>query len=462
MRRRRWIVLVGLLAIVAAGCSGSDDGGASDEDTSEAADAGDTGDSGEDATEEDAGDDGAEDDGGDTGGDGGDGGGDVPDAPDFGVDGDTIRIGWLGDVTGPTAAAQGFNLEGAEAAVAYLNENGGVLGRQLELAVQDDQYNPETMATNFAAITADEPVLAITQCGNCVSLLPSFESTGVPLVSPPQTVDAQLEVPNVYNNLAHYGDEADAAVAYIADKVGSIEDANVAVVHLEVPSGSEWNAYIERTLEEQGGNYLGAMTINIGAPDYTGVVTQLSQMRANDGLNYVAFHGAPETGLGMISEMVTQGLTDVPMVGIHGLVGATIFQEGPPEAADLLAGAHSFLSPMDDCEMCATIRDFVAGTEWESAAVETNFADGWHEILIIAEAAERAAADAGELSWDTMNAALTSAPFDVGGLTCEVDWTSGNQSLCAAIFEWNGDFMQPVQPFEDYADVIDGEYDIAG
>ena len=461
MRTRRWIVLVGLLAIVAAGCSSSDDGGGE-----ESTDAGDTTEETSDATEADADDaadegDDTTDDSGDDAADGGDAGS-VPDAPDFGVDSDTIRIGWLGDVTGPTAAAQGFNLEGAEAAVAYINEQGGVLGRELELAVQDDQYNPETMATNFAAITSDNPVLSIIQCGNCVSLLPQFASTGIPLISPPQTVDAQLEVPNVYNNLAHYGDEADVAVAYIAEKVGAIEDANVAVVHLEVPSGAEWNAYIQQTLEEQGGNYLGAMTINIGAPDYTGVVTQLAQMRNNDDLNYVAFHGAPETGLGMISEMVTQGLTDVPMVGIHGLVGATIFQEGPPEAAELLAGAHSFLSPMDDCEMCATIRDFVAGTEWEDAAIETNFADGWHEVLIAAEAMERAAADAGELSWESMNAALTSAPFDTGGLTCEVDWTSGNQSLCAAVFEWNGDFMEPAKPFEEYTGDIDGEYGAGG
>lgn len=459
MRRRRWIVLVGLLAVVAAGCSGSDDADSSADESSEAsdtADAGDTGDSGDDeadATEEDGGDD----DGGDAGGDAS-----VPDAPDFGVDAETIRIGWMGDVTGPTAAAQGFNLQGSEAAVAWLNENGGILGRELELVVQDDQYNPETMATNFAAITSDDPVLAVTQCGNCVSLLPSFESTGIPLVSPPQTVDAQLEIPNVYNDLAHYGDEADAAVQYIGDEVGSVEDAVVAVVHLEVPSGAEWNAYIQQTVEDQGGTYLGAMTLNVGAPDYTGVVTQLSQMVDGDGLNYVAFHGAPEHGLGMISEMLTQGITDLPMVGIHGLAGATIFTEGPPEAADLLAGAHSFLSPMDDCEMCATIRDFVAGTEWEDAAVELNFADGWHEVAIIAEAAERAAADAGELSWDTMNAALTAEPFDTGGLTCDVDWTGGNQSLCAAIFKWNGEFMAPVQPFEAYADVIDGEYGAVG
>src|SRR5690606_34534109 len=136
------------------------------------------------------------------------------------------------------------------------------------------------------------------------------------------------------------------------------------------------------------------------APDFAGLATQLQQMVTQDGVNFIAFHGAPEHGLGLVSALVSQGLDDLPMVGIHGLAGASIFTEGPPEAAELLAGVHSFLSPLSDCEMCATIREFVAGTEWEDAAVELNFADGWHEVLIAAEAMERAAAESGELTWE--------------------------------------------------------------
>ena len=127
----------------------------------------------------------------------------------------------------------------------------------------------------------------------------------------------------------------------------------------------------------------------------------------------------------------------------------------------LVAGVHSFLSPLSDCEMCATIREFVAGTEWEDAAVELNFADGWHEVLIAAEAMERAAAESGELTWESMNAALVSGPFDTGGLTCDPDWSISNHSPCAAVFRWQDDHMEPVQPFSAYESVIDGEYGLA-
>ena len=90
---------------------------------------------------------------------------DVPDNEDVGVTSDTIRIGWLGDITGPTASAQTFNLLGSEAAVAYYNEQGGVAGRQLELIPLDDAFVAETATTNYASLTQDEGVLALVHVG---------------------------------------------------------------------------------------------------------------------------------------------------------------------------------------------------------------------------------------------------------------------------------------------------------
>lgn len=389
----------------------------------------------------------------------------VGDSPDFGVTSDTIRIAWMGDVTGPTAAAQSFNLRGAEAAVAWVNSNGGVLGRELEMDVQDDQFSAETATTNYAAVTQDDPVLAIVQMGGShisTALASNVSADGIPVVSLPQTIDAQLDVPNMYNNIAHYGDEADVAVAYMADELDSIEDAVVAVAQLEVPSGDEWNLYIEQTVQEQGGTYAGRVTFNAASPDYAGAVTQIQQMIDQEGVNFIAFHGSPENGLGFVGELTTQGITDVPIVGIHGLAGATVYTEGPAEAADLLAAAHSFLSPMSDCEMCKTALDFVQGTEWEGDANELNFGDGWQDILIVQQAIERVAEESGELTWETMNAALTSAPFDVGGITCNPDWTESNHTPCAAVFKWDEDHPEPIADFESYADVIDGEYGLAG
>src|SRR5690606_33790680 len=120
-----------LLALVATACSGGGDDDTATEETAatEAGDGDATEEAGTDTTDAAAGDDAADD----------GAGAEVPDNPAEGVTADSIVLGWMGDVTGPTASSQGFNLRGAEAAVEYYNAQGGVLGRQIELVALDDQ-----------------------------------------------------------------------------------------------------------------------------------------------------------------------------------------------------------------------------------------------------------------------------------------------------------------------------------
>ncbi|HSG80245.1 MAG TPA: ABC transporter substrate-binding protein [Acidimicrobiia bacterium] len=386
----------------------------------------------------------------------------VADNPDFGVTSDTIKIGWMGDATGPTASAQALNLYGSQAFVAWLNANGGVQGREIELVVKDDEFNAEKALTNFTSLVQDEKVLGIIHLGGShisTAIMPEVGELGIPVIGQPQNIDIQLLTPNSYNNIAHYGDQADVATLRMADLLGGVENVKVMVIQLELPSGDEWNAYIENSVTGAGGTYVGRLLLNAGAPDYTGVVTELGQKVDAGEVNYVAFHGAPAHALGTLTEMKTQGV-EVPFVGIHGLAGSTVYTEGQLEAGDVVEGIHSFLPATSDCEGCGMIRDFVAGTEWEEDVVHINFTHGWVDMMITVQAIERAAAGSGELSWTTMNAALTGGPFDVSGLTCDTDWSSQNFSPCATPFAWNYELgvLEPVGGFAQWASALDGEY----
>ncbi|GIU93352.1 MAG: branched-chain amino acid ABC transporter substrate-binding protein [Acidimicrobiia bacterium] len=384
----------------------------------------------------------------------------VPDNPDNGVTAETIKVGWMGDATGPTASAQSFNLRGLEAFVAYQNEQGGVLGRRLELIAKDDQFSAETAATNFTSLVQDDKVLAIIQMGGShisSALMPEVEQVGIPVIGPPQTIDVQLENPWVFNNIAHYGDQADAAVLRIADRLGSLDEAKVVVIQLELPSGDEWNAYIKDTLAKQGGTYVDRILINPGSPDFPGAVTRLKELVDSQGVNFVAFHGAPAHGLGVVTEMKTQGLR-VPIIGIHGIAGLQIYLEGPADMLDLVEGIHSFLPGNVSSPGTDLIREFVAGTEWEEGAKQINFSHGWLDGMILVQAIERAA-ESGELSRASLQAALQ-GPFETMGISCPIDWSDSNHSPCAAPFAWNPDEqgLEPVKPFEEWASAIDGEY----
>ena len=53
--------------------------------------------------------------------------------------GATIKIGMCAPVTGPAAESGGYAVKGAKLALEAVNKAGGVLGKQLELIVEDDQ-----------------------------------------------------------------------------------------------------------------------------------------------------------------------------------------------------------------------------------------------------------------------------------------------------------------------------------
>ena len=384
----------------------------------------------------------------------------VPDNPDNGVLSDTIKIGWMGDATGPTASAQAFNLRGLEAFVAYQNSQGGVLDRQIELVVKDDQFAAETATANFTSLVDDERVLTIIQLGGShisTALMPDVEEVGIPVIGQPQTIDAQLENGWSFNNIAHYGDQADVAVQRIGERLGSLDDAKVLVIQLELPSGDEWNAYIFDSIAKQGGTYVDRILLNPGGPDFPGAVTRLKNLVETQGVNYVAMHGAPAHGLGIITEMKTQGLR-IPIVGIHGIAGSQIYLEGPADMLDLVEGVHSFLPANVSSPGTDIIREFVAGTEWEEDSKQLNFSHGWLDGMIFVQAAERAAAT-GELSRATLRDALE-GEFDTMGISCPIDWSTAYHSPCATPFAWNPDAqaLEPVGGFDAWADSLDGEY----
>lgn len=392
----------------------------------------------------------------------------VPDNPDEGVLSDTIRVGWMGDATGPTASAQGLNLRGIEAWVEYINEQGGVLDREVELIVRDDEFNAERAISNFRALVDDDRVLAIINVGGAhisEALMPDIEQVGIPIIGPPQTIDVQLDNPYVFNNIAHYGDQADIAVPRLAERAEvDVTDLRVAVVQLELPSGDEWDAYIRQTVEEQGGTYVDRLTMPTASPDFASIVTQLSAMVDAEGVNAIAFHGAPAHGLGVLNEMESQDFTDIPVVGIHGIAGSNIYTESPPGVQHIMQGVQSFTPCNVENEGTAIINEFVAGTPWEEDCRQINFSHGWLDGMIFQQAAERAAEQAGELSRETLTEALR-GQFDTMGLSCPIDWTDSQHSPCGAPFVWDEDEEALVPGgggFEPWAEFFDFEYGLAG
>lgn len=96
-------------------------------------------------------------------------------APKIARAGETIKIGQMAPLTGPAAEAGQRQVNGAKQAAEVINAAGGVLGRPIELLIEDDQ------STNPAGVLAFSRLAAR---GNLVGFLASQRSTLLHAIAP--------------------------------------------------------------------------------------------------------------------------------------------------------------------------------------------------------------------------------------------------------------------------------------
>ncbi|PJJ55607.1 ABC transporter substrate-binding protein [Compostimonas suwonensis] len=75
--------------------------------------------------------------------------------------GSPIKVGYLGALSGGSAANGQSDLNGVQLAVDQLNEAGGIAGRQLEVVTADDKSDPATSATAAQKLVQQDGVVAV-------------------------------------------------------------------------------------------------------------------------------------------------------------------------------------------------------------------------------------------------------------------------------------------------------------
>jgi len=101
-----------------------------------------------------------------------------------------IEIGFFGALTGPEATFALSGKNGAKLAADEINRSGGVLGRQIDLVVEDDRNEPAEAASAVSKlITRDHVVALIGENASSRSLAaaPIAQTYQVPMISPSST-----------------------------------------------------------------------------------------------------------------------------------------------------------------------------------------------------------------------------------------------------------------------------------
>lgn len=138
---------------------------------------------------------------------------------EIGVSDSEIRLAMVNVQTGPAAALGKGMLAGSSAVFKEVNAKGGVHGRQIELLVGDDGYEPDYAIDEILVMIEENEVFSLfgyvgTPTSNAV--LPIVKEMEVPLVGLFTGADT-LRSPvtrEVFNIRASYDDEAEAMVAH--------------------------------------------------------------------------------------------------------------------------------------------------------------------------------------------------------------------------------------------------------
>jgi branched-chain amino acid transport system substrate-binding protein len=104
----------------------------------------------------------------------------------------TIKIGAIQPISGQIATYGIQTRDAIKMAVAEINDQGGVLGKQLELLVEDDEANPEKTVNAFIKLTAKDKVVGIigaltSKCS--LAITEDAQTQKVILISPASTND---------------------------------------------------------------------------------------------------------------------------------------------------------------------------------------------------------------------------------------------------------------------------------
>ncbi len=259
-----------------------------------------------------------------------------------GMAADPIKIGVAGPHSGDLASYGIPTTKAAELVAADVNAKGGILGRKIELLIEDDVCKPE-IATNTATklLSAGVDVVLGHICsGATKAALGIYKNSDMICMSPSATNPALTQsgdYPNFYRTIA--SDDAQAKLD-VNFALNTLKLKKLAVVHDKGDYGKGFAEFAKKFLEESGKAEIVLYEgITPNAMDYSAIVQKIKRSEA-EAVIYGGYH--PEA-----SKIVTQmrkkkmdtifisddGVKDDTFIKVAGEFAEGVYASGPKDTS---------------------------------------------------------------------------------------------------------------------------------
>jgi branched-chain amino acid transport system substrate-binding protein len=225
---------------------------------------------------------------------------------------DTIKFGVGGPMTQSNAAFGAQLKNGAEQAIADINEAGGILGKKISSSVGDDAADPKqgvSVANNFAS-AGTKFVIGHFNSGVTMPTSEIYQENGILEITPAST-NPRITERGMWNIFRTCGrDDQQGAVAgdYIAQH---FKEKKVAVVHDKTTYGQGLADEAKKTMNAKGVKEVLYEGINIGDKDFSALISKIKA----SGADLVYWGGLHTEGGLIVRQMRDQGVNAVLMGG---------------------------------------------------------------------------------------------------------------------------------------------------
>lgn len=251
------------------------------------------------------------------------------------VDRSTIKIGYFGDLTGPTFNFGKSAYNGMLMAASELNDAGGIHGRRIDIVIEDDKGSPEEAARLTAKLIDQDKVVAIIAGGtssNSRAAAPKAQSSHIPFISPSSTDPAVTQVGDYIFRACFVDSFQGEVMANFAANTLKAQKAAV-IFDFNSPYGRGLTSFFAQSFAKFGGRIVSEQSYTQGDADFKG---QLSSIRsAEPDVIYIPGYYGDVALIAKQARMI--GLTQ-PLLGADGWDAPELWQLG----GDALNG--SFIS----------------------------------------------------------------------------------------------------------------------
>ena len=365
---------------------------------------------------------------------------------DAGADDNSIKVGAIFDLTGPTADVGTDYGDGVRGFADWINGRGGIEGRPIDLIFQDYGYQVDRAEQLYSQFVNEGAVIFMgwgTGDTEALRLRVSEDEVPFSSASLSHRLGDPSEAPYNFLLATTYSDQFRIALDWIANNHG-VGTPVVALMHNASPFGLS-------PARQGGEEFADALGIDLtlyemprGAVDFTAEFSRIRQ----SGAEYVVFQNTSGPAAVALQNARSLGL-DATFFCLNWCSNAQLVQIAG-EAAEGVMGTMPYAPLSVDVPGTRVIREYLEG-KGESTEGKTNaYTQGWWTFAAFAEGMRRVLSAGEELTGANIKAALeTLADYDMGGVTVPVTLTPtdhrGSKGL--RIFRVEGGAWVPITDF---------------